>query len=46
MLTSCACLSTLELQFVFRQGSPLDPAALQNVAVADARRIIVCSDHR
>ena len=34
------------LQFVFRQGSPLDPAALRNVAAPDARRIIVCSDHR
>ncbi|PRW58011.1 hypothetical protein C2E21_3586 [Chlorella sorokiniana] len=32
-------------KFVFRQGSPLDPVALRNVAAADARRIIVCSDH-
>ncbi|KAI7839964.1 hypothetical protein COHA_006285 [Chlorella ohadii] len=32
-------------KFVFRQGSPLDPTALYNVAAADACRIIVCSDH-
>lgn len=35
----------LGTRFVFRQGSPLDPAALRLVAVPDARSIIVCSDY-
>ena len=34
------------LQFVFRQGSPLDPAALRLVAAQDARAIIVSGDNR
>jgi hypothetical protein len=34
------------VQFVFRQGSPLDPAALRMVAARDARSVIVCSDNR
>lgn len=43
VLTACtACC----LQFVFRQGSPLDPAALRMVAAADAQHIIVCGDGR
>ena len=33
-------------QFVFRQGSPLDPAALHLVAAPEAHRIIVCGDYR
>lgn len=32
-------------QFVFRQGSPLDPAALRLVAVPDARAVVVCTDY-
>ena len=36
----------LPLQFVFRQGSPLDPAALRLVAAQDARAIIVSGDYR
>ncbi|KAL4421226.1 hypothetical protein ABPG75_010517 [Micractinium tetrahymenae] len=34
----------LGTRFVFRQGSPLDPAALRLVAVPDARAVIVCTD--
>ena len=44
-LPACLPSSTLLLQFVFRQGSPLDPAALKMVAAPDSRRIIVCSDY-
>ena len=32
-------------QFVFRQGSPLDPAALRMVAAAKARTVIIAGDH-
>lgn len=32
-------------RFVFRQGSPLDPASLRMVAASDARSIIVCGDN-
>jgi hypothetical protein len=32
------------MRFVFRQGSPLDPGALRQVAATRARAIIVCGD--
>lgn len=45
--TANACLPLFPLlQFVFRQGSPLDPAALRMVAALDAQRVIVCGDYR
>ncbi|KAL4421222.1 hypothetical protein ABPG75_010513 [Micractinium tetrahymenae] len=36
----------LGTKFVFRQGSPMDPSMLCMVGVADAQRIIICSDYR
>eukprot|EP00887_Chlorella_sp_A99_P007502 scaffold2.g7502.t1 len=33
------------VQFVFRQGSPLDPSALRMVAATDARSVIVSADY-